>query len=506
MNRPGGIAFLCGVFLAAIVQSARGDLAGMERIASGLSDPVFVTQAPGNANQVFIVEKTGAIEIWDIQSKSFVGTFLTIDDTEAGFNESGLLGLAFHPDYNVSGAPGEGKFYVNVTVDNGTSFFATHIREYSVSEDPEVANTTPTDVMTWPQPASNHNAGWLGFNPRAAGAERTCLYINTGDGGGGGDPNNHAQTIVNERLGKILRVDVDGTAQGHYSIPSTNPFVGETGDDEIWSYGLRNPWRASFDRKTGDFWIGDVGQSSREEIDFEAFGTAGGANYGWNLKEGNEDYEPMGTLPDDYVPPVYDYGRIGSEEADTFEGNAVTGGNVYRGPDVDLQGLYFFADYISGRVWTFDPDDPTGTRQYVGGSLTPDVGSLGNPASFGEDAWGNLYLIDIGGTNSGEVFRILTDNDAVPGDYDRNGIVEEADYELWKEDYGSTTRLDADGNGDGRVGAADYTIWQDNLGASSFGSGSGSGFVGVPEPATFWLAAFLTAALLRRRDWTTSGR
>jgi hypothetical protein len=232
----------------------------------------------------------------------------------------------------------------------------------------------------------------------------------SGDGGKQRDPDNNAQTLVGEPLGKVLRVDVDaddfpGDANRNYAVPSSNPFVGQTGDDEIWAYGLRNPWRASFDRDAGDLWTGDVGQDSREEIDFQSVNSLGGENYAWNRREGLFPHLGGALLAGD-VQPVYDYGH-GSGD---FLGNSVVGGYVYRGVDVDLDGLYFFADTVSGNVWTFDPVDPFNTRARINGQLIPDVGVLDFPVSFGEDAAGNLYIVDF----LGDVFRIGTETPPPP--------------------------------------------------------------------------------------------
>ncbi len=387
---------------------------GLERVAAGLNNPMYVTHAPGDTGRLFIVEKGGTIRILDVTLGTINGTpFLTISDTDAG-GDGGLQSMAFHPDYGTNG-----RFYVHVTVDNDgvvidsvVSPFSSHIREYSVSAgDPDVANPTPTEIISWVQPRSNHNGGWIGFGPPGGATQH--LYIMSGDGGKQNDPDNNAQTIVNEPLGKILRIDIDGDdfpadPNRNYAVPSSNPFVGITGDDEIWGYGLRNPWRASFDSQTGDLWIGDVGQDAREEIDFQPSTSSGGENYAWNRREGLIAHQGGALLPGD-VQPVYDY-LHGSGE---FEGHSVVGGYVYRGPDSSLSGLYFFADTISGNVWTFDPADPLGTRQRINSDLVPDVGTLDLPVSFGEDADGNLYLVDFNSSN-GEVFRIDTDVSA-PG-------------------------------------------------------------------------------------------
>jgi glucose/arabinose dehydrogenase len=395
-------------------ESARADIVGLQRVASGLSNPIYVTHAPGDASRLFIVERGGAIRVLDLSSGALETTpFLTIPNVDTA-GEGGLLGMAFHPDY-----PTNGKFYVNVTIDDvGTAPFSTHVREYTVSGNPNVANAASAKpILSFAQPQDNHNGGWIGFSPNDH-----YLYIATGDGGGGNDSGTghtagtgNAQDITSNLLGKMLRVDVNGDAfpadtNRNYAIPPTNPFVGVTGDDEIYAYGLRNPFRAGFDRATGDLWIGDVGQSAREEIDFLPASSAGGENYGWRLREGTiatPGGGVGGARPPGNVDPVYDYNR----DADAFGGTVVTGGYVYRGPDAALQGKYLFLDSRASAAatddnyWIFDPADPYGTVQNIDNLLTPDEGSPMYPVSFGEDEMGNLYIAYL---VSGDVYRIQT--------------------------------------------------------------------------------------------------
>jgi glucose/arabinose dehydrogenase len=380
-----------------------------------------VTHAPGDASRLFIAQRGGSIRILDLNTGSLLPTvFLTTAVDTAG--EGGLLGMAFHPDYFNSGTTGFGKFFLNVTTGGP---FTTRILEFQVSPtDPNVANTrTQRQILSYAQPQDNHNGGWIGFSPNDG-----YLYIASGDGGAGNDEGaghtpgtGNAQDTTNNLLGKMLRVDVDGDdfpadATRNYAIPPTNPFVAgvgapgdDVGDDEIWAYGLRNPFRASFDRLTGDLWIGDVGQNQREEIDFQPGSSTGGENYGWRLREGLIQTPTVGgPRPPSNVDPVYDYDR----NFDQFGGTVVSGGYVYRGPDPELQGQYFFLDSRStaatgdDNYWMFDPADPFGTVENIDSLLTPDVGSVMFPVSFGEDAIGNLYIAYIG---SGEVYRIATD-------------------------------------------------------------------------------------------------
>ena len=244
-----------------------GEALTTELVVSGLARPVQVVAAPNDYDRIFIVEQrsgsTGRIKIFNLDTGTLNSTpFLSVSVNTS--SEQGLLGLAFHPNYESNG-----YFYVNYTASGGT-----YIKRYTVSSNPDIADSSSAyTIMNISQPYSNHNGGWLGFGPDG------YLYIGTGDGGSGGDPGNRAQDITNQKLGKMLRIDVDGGSP--YAIPSDNPFVGVTGDDEIWAYGLRNPWRCNFDRATGDLWIGDVGQNAYEEITFQPASSNGGENYGW---------------------------------------------------------------------------------------------------------------------------------------------------------------------------------------------------------------------------------
>jgi glucose/arabinose dehydrogenase len=408
-----GIALLCWLAPAPL-PLARAAAADFEvvRVATGLSLPLYLTAPPGDTSRVFIVEQrdgtTGRVRVLDLGSLT-LGTFLEVPGVSTG-NEQGLLGLAFHPDYAINGL-----FYVNYT-DAGA---ITRIVRYSVSGDPDVADAgSAAAVLSIAQPQSNHNGGWMAFGPDG------FLYIGSGDGGGSDDNDTghtagtgNAQDITNNLLGKLLRIDVDGDdfpadANRNYAIPADNPFVGVSGDDEIWAYGLRNPWRAGFDRATGDLYIGDVGQSSREEIDVQPAASAGGENYGWRLREGTISTPTGGVggaAPPGAIDPIYNY----LHGAGSFQGNSVTGGYVYRGPAASLQGHYFFADFINSRLWSlrWDGSDPS---TFDGSNFTdladrtsdpdfaPDQGTLVNISSFGEDASGNLYIVSLGG----DVFRI----------------------------------------------------------------------------------------------------
>ncbi|MCC6494576.1 MAG: PQQ-dependent sugar dehydrogenase [Pirellulales bacterium] len=507
-------------------------IAGLQRVAANLNSPMFATFAPGDPTKLYIAERgdppesgdaAAAIRILDLTTGTLSPTpFLTI----TGLNndgEGGLLGLAFHPDYQSNG-----KFYVNVTANDSISdnAFSTYIREYLRSEaDPNVADPPGKQVLTFSQPQPNHNGGWIGFGPRDG-----YLYIMTGDGGNSNDqgaghsePDGNAQDVTANFLGKVLRVDVDrddfaGDAARNYGIPYDrvdgdraipgNPFAPETpqgadpeGDDEIWAYGLRNPFRAGFDRATADLWIGDVGQGAREEIDFQPGDSQGGENYGWRFREGF--IQTPGSVgrpkPDDNVDPIYDYRRPGAAGVDpNLTGTTVTGGVAYRGPDPSLQGLYFFADSSANRVWTLKlPDGESGlTVNYVNPQLAPDVGSPSTPVAISEDAVGNLYITYL----SGSVYRIKTDL-FMSGDFNGDAAVDAADLINWSAGLGAesdATRADGDADGDGDVDGADFLAWQQNYGWSPLTAISQTAAASIPEPQAVLLAMFALAAVCRR--------
>ncbi|MEL6862944.1 MAG: PQQ-dependent sugar dehydrogenase [Bacteroidota bacterium] len=341
-------------------------------IATGLNNPVDISHA--GDDRLFVVERSGLIRIITTAGTVLSTPFLDIDDrvrNTSGQSEQGLLGLAFHPDY-----ANNGYFYVHYTRNNGDS----RIARFQVdANDPNLADpNSELTIMDIDQPFSNHNGGDLAFGPDS------YLYIGLGDGGAGGDPGNRSQDPLN-LLGKMLRIDID---QGNpYSIPPDNPFADEDATlDEIWALGLRNPWRFSFDRLTGDMWIGDVGQGAWEEIDFEPAGGEGGANYGWRCYEGNTPFNTAGcNTIGTYTAPLEVYSHGG------FSHCSVTGGFVYRGERFpSLQGHYFYADYCSGTVWRLQPDGNGGwTNSEVG--YFPTLGI----SSFGEDANGELYLASL---------------------------------------------------------------------------------------------------------------
>lgn len=363
-----------------VVPNLLGGEPALMRIASGLSAPVFLTHAPGDPSRLFVVEKTGRIRV--IHNGVLLrSAFLDLSDSVSGGSEQGLLGLAFAPDYATSG-----RVYVSYTSPHGDQSGGTSvIARYVVSNKPDLADAASGfTLLTVDQPYSNHNGGMIAFGPDG------YLYYGLGDGGSGGDPLGTGQNR-NDLLGSILRLDVSGP--GAYTVPATNPYAGSTTiRRELWNYGLRNPWRFSFDRETGDLYIGDVGQNAREEVDVQPAASLGGENYGWNTMEGFSCYGGSGCNQTGLTLPVLDYGH----------GSAcsVTGGYVYRGSALpSLRGRYFYGDYCGGWVRSFRFQGGEAQDQQTHASLaTP--GSL---TSFGEDAAGELYLL----TQNGNVYRIV---------------------------------------------------------------------------------------------------
>lgn len=327
-------------------------------IVNDLNNPVGLVNAGDGSGRLFVLEQEGLIRIVEA-GELLPAPFLDIRDRVGrSANEQGLLGLAFHPHYSENG-----YLYVNYTDLNGDTVIA----RFSVSSDAKLTDAaSEVRLLHISQPYGNHNGGALAFGPDG------YLYIGTGDGGSGGDPHGNGQSL-DTLLGKILRIDVDNG--NPYTIPPGNL------QGEIWAYGLRNPWRLSFDRLTGDLYIGDVGQNAWEEIDFWPAGSPGGANFGWNYREGAHAFEGTPPAEVDLIEPVAEYGRS--------LGISVTGGVVYRGDRVpDFYGVYVYGDYGSGRVWGLWRN-PDGTWQNE-----PLFESGANISSFGEGESGEVYLVD----------------------------------------------------------------------------------------------------------------
>ena len=370
-------ASACGSGSEGSLPQGRG--ARLQPVASGLSAPLYLTAPPADVSRLFIVEQTGAIRI--VRDGTLLPTpFIDLSARLLAGGEQGLLGLAFDPDYATNG-----RFVVHYTDVSGD----TRVSSFQVSVDPDIADPgTEQIIFTADQPYSNHNGGQVVFGPDGS------LYLGLGDGGSANDPEERGQNLA-EPLGSILRMDVrTGTP---YSIPPDNPFVAQSGAlPEIWSYGLRNPWRFSFDRATGDLYIADVGQNRTEEVDIGPAnaGSGKGANYGWSIMEGSRCLSGSTCDQTGLVLPVFEY--------DHDEGCSITGGYVYRGPTLPaLQGVYFYGDYCEGWVRSF---------RYVDGAAIevtdwPALKPGGQLTSFGEDAAGELYVISSGGG----VFKVVPD-------------------------------------------------------------------------------------------------
>jgi glucose/arabinose dehydrogenase len=374
--------FAFAALTAAIPGTAMGATTiTLDHIVGGLSSPTQVTNAGDGSNRLFVVEQRGTVRV--VQGGVLLpGFFMDIRSKVQFGGERGLLGLAFDPSFEKNH-----HLFVYYTRKGGdvvVSRFTANAMNTDVIE-----STARPLLLIEHSSQSNHNGGALAFAPNG------YLYVGVGDGGGAGDPANNAQrkTVL---LGKILRINVHGSGSGrfgHYSVPGSNPFAGsKPGLGEIWDYGVRNPWRISFDRATGTLWIGDVGQSKYEEVDREKWGSTGGRNYGWDAMEGLHCYTASKCpLAGDTLPNVeYTHGG----------GNcSITGGYVYRGPSqTALKGLYVFADWCSGRIWTV-PYNATP----VNAAETLRADTSQNITSFGESENGELYAV----TGSGNLYQVL---------------------------------------------------------------------------------------------------
>lgn len=351
---------------------------GLVEVASGLSFPLYVTAPAGDVQRLFIVDKGGTIRV--VKDGALLPTpFLDIAALVSTGSEQGLLGMAFDPQYATNG-----RFVVHYTDAAGNTRVSTFVRS---AADPDQADpATEQLVLSAEQPFPNHNGGQILFGPDG------YLYLGLGDGGSGADPEGRGQDLT-DFLGSILRLDLGGAAP--YVVPADNPFVGiAAARPEIWSYGLRNPWRFTFDRATGDLYIGDVGQNAREEVDVStAAGGAGkGLNFGWSLMEGLHCFVSIPCDQTGLELPVLEYSHD--------EGCSITGGYVYRGSAIpELQGHYFYGDFCGGWVRSF---------RYEGGAAVdpfqwPTLAPGGAVTSFGEDAAGELYVA----SSEGRVFRIV---------------------------------------------------------------------------------------------------
>lgn len=362
----------------------------LTQIGSGFSQPLFVAPIPGTT-LLAVAQKGGLVRVLDPATGTVASVpLLDVSGDIATDGERGLLGMAFSPDF-----VNNRQVYVNLTNTSGD----TEIRRYEMfaGSDTQADPATADLIFTTPQPASNHNAGWIGFSNDG------LLYVPLGDGGGAGDPDGNAQD-VNEILGKVLRLDVSGDDfpaddARDYAIPAGNPFASGGGRPEIFATGLRNLYRCSVDPVTGDLFIADVGQGAIEEINRLAPDGAG-TNFGWNLQEGTQSYAGGADSPD-FTDPVAEYGH----GSGPLQGNSVTGGYVYRGAVAAVQDHYIFGDFVSGNYWSVPVADlqtgstvPSSQFQRLNDLFPADTGTVSNISSFGLDADGNLLIVDFGGS------------------------------------------------------------------------------------------------------------
>ena len=362
-------------------------------IADGFEKPVFVTSYPNDAKLLYVVEQAGVIKViknGDKIKQPFFDINNNVVNPSRPGDERGLLGFAFHPKHITNG-----KFYINYMNNDGYTI----VSEFLVNSKLNADHNSERILLKLKQPYRNHNGGDIQFGPDG------YLYISIGDGGKAGDPLNAGQDL-NTLLGKIIRINVD---QEPYGIPKSNPYYGQKDKrSEIWAWGLRNVWRFSFDKKTGDIYYGDVGQNKWEEINFEPASSNGGINYGWRIMEANHCYDPKENCPQKgLTKPIIEYPNDanymvilgGGSQADA-EGCSVTGGYVYRGKNIkSMQGQYIFGDYCSGNIWTFKVVNGKATN-FI--NRTEEI-NIGNGefttyiSSFGQDSDGELYIVDYNG-------------------------------------------------------------------------------------------------------------
>lgn len=385
LSRAAGILALAIGLLAAFAGGAQA--ASLQSVGSGFDEPISLTSAPDNPNRLFVVERKGRIvEVSPDGSRSVFADLRTTVGCEGDCGgERGLLSIALAPNF-----ASNGRFFVFYGEDRGDGDI--HIAELKASGTFAPLSTL-RDVLPIPHPdAANHYGGQLQFGPEGN------LFISTGDGGGANDPSHNAQDLTDNLLGKILRIDPDPSGLLQYTVPVGNPF-----DNEIWAYGLRNPFRFSFDRGGSGLWIGDVGQGAREEVDFgPAPGLGGGFNFGWSCMEGTlpgngDDPACDGAPADAFVPPVFEYPHVPPEEG-CPNGFAVIGGYVSRDPGISgLFGRYLYGDLCDGRIRSFVPSQP------VASGDRPEGMQVFGLNSFGEDSCGRLYAI----SGAGTVYRII---------------------------------------------------------------------------------------------------
>ncbi len=445
-----------------------------EVFLTGLNQPTALVHAPGDFGRVFVTEKDGRVRV--VRDGVLLPTpFLDIDPLISSFGERGLIGIAFSPQYD-----DDGWFFVHYSDNNGD----TTIARYSVSAtNPDVADPDSGQVLlSVDQPFSNHNGGWIDFGPND-----DYLYIALGDGGSGGDPLGNGQRLTT-LLGKILRIDVLGTPDPglEYAIPDDNPFVGTGNAEEIWAYGLRNPYRNDFDPATGDLYIADVGQGAREEVNYQLGDSLGGENYGWKCREGDLCFStampcPTSCDPSPFVDPVvtYDHSATG--------GCSITGGQVYRGCQIDgLAGTYFYADYCSNRVWSIRMVDGEVTEFTL---RTSQFGGISSIISFGRDAYGDVYVLSQGG----EIRKIMPIDpiDDCDGDLvsDACEIAVGAEADVNGDGIPDSCQCLADIDGDGSLTLFDFLAFQNLFDAGD----PAADFDGDGERSLFDFLAFQNA-------------
>ena len=523
---------------AGIAGGARADVPVYAvHLQSGLNKPVFVGAPPGDPNHLFMLEQgtsgSARVRILDLTTNTFNSNpFIAVNGLATGSvgSEQGLLGLTFDPNY-----ASNGNFYLNYTTTGGAfGMGITKVVRYTTSNFTTAPTSSAQLVLQFDQPQTNHNAGWIGFGKDG------YLYVSAGDGGNANDVGTgHTASLGNAQdltkvLGKMLRVDPSADdypadANRNYAIPKggagkppANPFYNNpsfpNAAPEIWLYGLRNPWRDSFDRKTGDMYIGDVGQGAREEIDFVPASGTGATNFGWHFREGKiatpgiTDTPPPGFSPTD---PIFDYNHTATSSGGDA-GVAVTGGYVYRGDENPaLSGTYFFADYGNGKIWTTkysgtgaasvrliqNPQAMTGTNSTPILLRTQDGSTISSISSFGEDDQGRLYITELGSSNTnGELFRLVP---AIPGDANGDRVVDTADFKIFLAHYApgvkGGTWATGDFNDDNIVDFRDFQILELNFGKAIPLSPTGAEVIGVPEPAGLAGVLLATSVFFSRR-------
>jgi hypothetical protein len=538
----------------------------IRKIVGGLNQPTVAAFAPGDDNDLYIAElkegaavtSLGRIVKYD-QTTHTKTTVVDVGGTVTT-GDGGVVGLTFNPDFQSNGL-----FYISYNKSESGTFF-NYLEEYHMNPDGTAAPTTTRNgtgvIYRYPTlNASNfHTIDWIGFDPTATGDARNYLYVTTGDGGPNigntyatsttlpvGDRNKPYPQSPTNPYGKILRLDVNPAAADafpsdtnkNFAVPPTNPFAGGANGalPEVMAGGLKNPFRGNFDRATGDFYVGDVGNLGRDEIDFIKAGTMGtpitSYDFGWPVKEGLLD-PPFGVATgatynfsdqDPSTPminPIEEHHHTGDPSVPaSAQAQTVIGGVVYHGPITSLQGKYIYGDYWTSHMYLSNFDRETDPATFNGANLTnfQEVSGLwdslipGNPpgidiefpVNFSEDNQGNLYIVSFGnsptdvlnggsvrgaaGLGIGEIYELVYT--PIAGDYNHNGVVDAADYTVWRDSFGQLgANLAADGDNDGQIDAGDYDIWVMNFGNTASGAGSGAA---VPEPGTIALATLSLA-------------